>query len=121
LLAAGLLVLLWAGSHIVRRMVPDVGDWSSLPVLLLIVAVASAVCEPAVNTYSRWQEHQADVYGLQVTRGIVSNSDAEHSFQVMGEIGLDEPDPNPFIVFWLYSHPSTSSRFDLARDYPAIQ
>jgi hypothetical protein len=42
---------------------------------------------------------------------------AAHSFQVMGEIGLDEPNPNPFIVFWLYTHPSTSSRFDLALRY----
>jgi STE24 endopeptidase len=121
LLALGLLVLLWAGSHIARRMGPDVGDWSSLPALLLIAAVASAVSEPVVNTYSRWQEHQADVYGLQITRGIVPPSAAAHSFQVMGEIGLDEPDPNPLIVFWLYSHPSTSSRFEFARDYPAIQ
>jgi STE24 endopeptidase len=35
----------------------------------------------------------------------------------MGEIGLDEPDPNPFIVFWVYSHPSTSSRMAFAQTY----
>jgi STE24 endopeptidase len=114
LLAIALLALFWAGSHMARRMVPDVGDWTSLPVLLLIVAVVSAISEPMVNSYSRWQEHQADLFALQITRGIVTPAAAAHSFQVMGEIGLDEPDPNPFIVFWLYSHPSTSSRFDLA-------
>jgi STE24 endopeptidase len=114
LLALALLALFWAGSHVVRWMVPDVGDWTSLPVLLLIVAVASAISEPIVNTYSRWQEHQADLFALKITRGIVAPAAAAHSFQVMGEIGLDEPNPDPFIVFWLYSHPSTSSRFDLA-------
>ncbi len=119
LLHAGLFALLWIASHLARRMVPDLGDWSSLPVLLLIAMVASVLSDPLVNTYSRWQEHQADVYGLQITRGIVPASAAAHSFQVMGEIGLDEPDPNPFIVFWLYSHPSTSSRFDLALKYGA--
>jgi STE24 endopeptidase len=117
-LALALLALFWAGSHVVRWFVADVADWTSLPVLLLIVSVASAISEPVANTYSRWQEHQADVYGLEITRGIVPRSAAAHSFQVMGEIGLDEPNPNPFIVFWLYSHPSTPSRLDLAQSYP---
>jgi Zn-dependent protease with chaperone function len=117
LLALALLALFWAGSHIVRRLVPDVSDWTSLPVLLLIVAIASAIAEPVVNSYSRWQEHQADLYALEITHGTVPTAAAAHSFQVMGEIGLDEPNPNPFIVFWLYSHPSTSSRFDLAQRY----
>ena len=117
LLALALLALFWAGSHIVRRLVPDVSDWTSLPVLLLIVAIASAIAEPVVNSYSRWQEHQADLYALEITHGTVPTAAAAHSFQVMVEIGLDEPNPNPFIVFWLYSHPSTSSRFDLAQRY----
>jgi STE24 endopeptidase len=117
LLALALLPLFWAGSRIVRRLVPDVSDWTSLPVLLLIVAIASALSEPVVNTYSRWQEHQADLYGLELTYGTVPAAAAAHSFQVMGEIGLDEPNPNPFIVFWLYTHPSISSRFDLALRY----
>jgi STE24 endopeptidase len=121
LLALALLAVFWAGSHVLRRLVPDVSDWTSLPVLLLIVAIASAISEPVVNTYSRWQEHQADLYGLELTYGIVPAAAEAHAFQVMGEIGLDEPDPNPFIVFWLYSHPSTSSRFDLARDYKPPQ
>jgi Zn-dependent protease with chaperone function len=117
LLALALLALFWAGFHVVRRLVPDVSDWTSLPVMLLMVAIVSAISEPVVNTYSRWQEHQADVYGLEVTRGIVPAAAAAHSFQVMGEIGLDEPNPNPFIVFWLYTHPSISSRFDFAQKY----
>jgi STE24 endopeptidase len=117
LLALALLALFWAGSHIARRVIPDVSDWTSLPVLLLIVAIASAISEPLVNTYSRWQEHQADLYGLELTYGTVPPEAAAHAFQVMGEIGLDEPNPNPFIVFWLYTHPSISSRFDLALRY----
>jgi hypothetical protein len=42
---------------------------------------------------------------------------AAHSFQVMGEIGLDEPNPNRFIEFWLFTHPSTSSRLAFAQSY----
>jgi len=117
LLAVALLAVFWAGSHIVRRLVPDVGDWTSLPVMLLLVAIVSVVSEPVVNTYSRWQEHQADLYGLELTHGTVPAEAAAHSFQVMGEIGLDEPNPNPFIVFWLFTHPSISSRVSFAQSY----
>jgi STE24 endopeptidase len=117
LLAVALLAVFWAGSHIVRRLVPDVGDWTSLPVMLLLVAIVSAISEPVVNTYSRWQEHQADLYGLELTHGTVPAEAAAHSFQVMGEIGLDEPNPNPFIVFWFFTHPSISSRVSFAQSY----
>ncbi len=87
--------------------------------LLLIVAIFSSLTEPVVNGYSRWQEHQADVYGLEITHGIVPDSSAAaaHSFQVMGEIGLDEPNPNHFIEFWLFSHPSTADRLTFAQTY----
>jgi Zn-dependent protease with chaperone function len=123
-----LLVLLWIGSHILRWTIArwgnkwrirDTGDWASAPLLLLIVAVASFLTEPVINSYSRWQEHQADIYGLEVTHGVVPDSAtaAAHSFQVMGEIGLDEPNPNRFIEFWLFSHPSTSDRLTFAESY----
>jgi STE24 endopeptidase len=123
-----LLVLLFAGSHLVRWIIarwgngwriPDTVDWASLPLMLLIVAFFSFLSEPLVNGYSRWQEHQADVYGLEITHGVVPDSSAAaaHSFQVMGEIGLDEPNPNRFIEFWLFSHPSTSARLTFAETY----
>jgi STE24 endopeptidase len=123
-----LLALLFAGSHIARWMIArwgnnwrirDAADWASLPVLLLIVAIFSFLTEPIVNGYSRWQEHQADIYGLEITHGLVPDSStaAANSFQVMGEIGLDEPNPNHFIEFWLFSHPSTSDRLTFAETY----
>jgi STE24 endopeptidase len=127
-LALLLLVLLFLGSHLVRWIIAhrgsqwqirDTTDWAALPLMLLIVAILSPLSEPVVNGYSRWQEHQADVYGLEITHGIVPDSAtvAAHSFQVMGEIGLDEPNPNHFIEFWLFSHPSTSDRLTFAETY----
>ena len=128
----GLLVALFAGYHVARWMVlrwgarwgiPALGDWASLPVLLLIATVFSFLAEPAINGYSRWQEHQADIYGLEVTHGIVPDSSAAavRSFQIMGEIGLDEPHPNRFIEFWLFDHPSTSERLKFAATYDPWQ
>jgi STE24 endopeptidase len=123
-----LLALLFLGSYILRWIIArggtkwgirDTADWASLPLMLLMVAIFSFLSEPVVNGYSRWQEHQADVYGLEITHGILPDSSAAaaHSFQVMGEIGLDEPNPNHFIEFWLFSHPSTSDRLAFAEGY----
>jgi STE24 endopeptidase len=127
-LALMLLAFLFLGAAIVRWAIaryggrwriPAVADWASLPVLLLVAALFSFASEPVVNTYSRWQEHQADIYGLEITHGLVPDSStaAAQSFQVMGEIGLDEPNPNHFIEFWLFSHPSTADRLKFAETY----
>jgi Zn-dependent protease with chaperone function len=122
------LILLFIGYHLQRWMlkrwgsrwrVREVADWASLPALLLIFAIFAILTEPLINGYSRRQEHQADVYGLDVIHGIVpeSRAVATHAFQVLGEVGLDEPDPNPFIEFWMYSHPSISERIAFANSY----
>jgi STE24 endopeptidase len=123
-----LLLALFLGFHLFHWMLRRWGtrwrirgasDWASLPVLLLLFAIFSFLSEPLVNTYSRNQEHQADVYGLEVTHGILldARSVAVHSFQVMGEVDLDEPDPNRFIEFWTYTHPSTAERIAFAENY----
>jgi Zn-dependent protease with chaperone function len=122
------LILLFIAYHAVgwllgrwgaRWQIRDQADWASLPVLLLIVSVLGFLSEPVTNAYSRWQEHQADVFGLEVIHGIVPDSKevASHAFQVLGEVSLDEPNPNPFIEFWLYSHPSISERIAFTQGY----
>ena len=75
--------------------------------------------EPLGNAISRIQEHNADVYGLEVIRGIVPNGaqEAAKSFQTMGEIGLSEVNPNPFFQFWFGSHPSLPDRVRFAAEY----
>jgi Zn-dependent protease with chaperone function len=74
---------------------------------------------PAFNAFSRYQEHQADVYGLEVIHGLVPDSQrvTAQSFQVLGEIDLADPHPNPFIRFWLYSHPPLDERIEFALHY----
>ena len=94
-------------------------DWASLAVLLLLLQALLFVSSPVISGYSRMQEHAADVYGLEVIHGLVPNSEevAAHAFQVLGELDLSDPNPPPFITFWLYSHPPLADRLVFAHSY----
>ena len=94
-------------------------DWASFAVLLLLVEIGMFLVSPVVNGFSRMQEHAADVYGLEVTHGIVPDSSevAAQTFQVLGEVDLADPNPPEFITFWLYSHPPLAERLVFAHTY----
>jgi STE24 endopeptidase len=94
-------------------------DWASLAVLLLLLQALLFISSPVISGLSRMQEHAADVYGLEVVHGLVPNSEevAAHTFQVLGEIDLSDPNPPPLITFWLYSHPPLAERLVFAHSY----
>ena len=85
-------------------------DWAALVMLILIFSIMSTVSAPIGNGLSRTLEHNADVYGLEVTHGINANSQeaAAHAFQVLGELSLSYPYPSRFVVFWYADHPPIS-------------
>jgi len=122
-----LFVLLALGAAILRRVLGRPGrwgirglpDWASLPVLLLGLTVAGELATPLISSYSRSQEHQADVFGLEAIHGIVPDSQraAAEAFQILGETNLADPDPSPFIRFWLYDHPPLAERLRFAAEY----
>jgi Zn-dependent protease with chaperone function len=126
--AMGLFVLSFCGFHVLhwtlargRRLwgVNGLEDLASLPLVLLVVSLFLFLGSPISNGYSRYLEHQADIYGLEVIHGIVPNSRevAAHAFQVLGEIDLADPQPPAFIAFWLYTHPPLAERLVFARNY----
>jgi STE24 endopeptidase len=94
-------------------------DWAALVVLMLVFSVLSFLGEPIVNAYSRAHEHAADIYGQEVIHGIVADpqTTAQQAFQVLGEAALVDPNPNRFVEFWTFSHPSISSRAAYAKAY----
>ncbi len=102
-----------------RWAIRDVDDWASLPVLLFFFSLFLFLAAPLINTHSRYVEHEADVYGLEVIHGVVPDSQqaAAEAFQVLGEIDLLDPDPSPFIKVWLYDHPSLNERIVFAQSY----
>ena len=127
-LAALLLVLFFLAHVGTRRILREgensfgirgLSDWASLPLLLVFLTVGNELALPVVNAYSRANERAADTYGLEVIHGVVPDSSraAAEAFQILGEINLSDPNPGPFIRFWLYSHPPIAERIAFARSY----
>lgn len=94
-------------------------DWASLPVLVFIVSVITIALTPAVNSLSRYREHEADRYGLEVIHGIIPHAGevAAQAFQRDGELNLSDPDPPRFIRWWLFDHPPVNDRIHFCRTY----
>jgi STE24 endopeptidase len=105
----------WGASWAIRGL----DDWASLPALVLLLSVFAFVSNPVLNAVSRHYEHQADQYGLEVTHGLTPDSGqvAAQAFQVLGEVDLSAPVPNPLDVFLFYSHPSIPDRVQFSVAY----
>lgn len=99
--------------------VRGIADWASLPVLLALLSVFGLVAQPEAAAFSRYLEHEADVYGLEVTHGLTPDSSqaAAHAFQKLGEKGLVYPSPHPLFVFWAFDHPPVDERVRFAVQY----
>ena len=126
--AIGLLIALYivyrAAGWFLRRFqqrwhIRELSDWAALPMIFLLFGILGFIAEPIGNTYSRYLEHQADIYGLEITHGINPDSQeaAAHAFQVLGEVSLDYPYPSRLAVIWYWNHPPISDRVRLAHEY----
>src|SRR5258708_29316656 len=105
----------WGGDWGIR----GINDLAALPVLMLALSLLTLVAEPVGNAFSRYQEHQADIYGLEVTRGLFPDNRevAASAFQKLGEKSYDYPTPDSMLVFWSYSHPSIAERIRFTLEY----
>jgi Zn-dependent protease with chaperone function len=99
--------------------IEGIEDLASLPLVLVILTLLLFLSAPVVNGISRYFEHQADQFGLEVAHGIVADPNAAEvrSLQILGKEDLADPDPNPFIKFWLYTHPPLEERTRFAATY----
>ena len=127
-LAAAFFVLIYLGKQSIgwllarygaRWGIRGVEDWASLPALLLIVSIFGIIATTTGNSFSRYIENQADVYGLEVTHGIVPDAGqaCARSFQKYGEMVFVEPNPNPVDVFVFFDHPAVRDRIHLCVTY----
>jgi STE24 endopeptidase len=129
LFAAGvLLIFLFAAFHALHSALRRFGavwkirgadDLASVPALVFIIFIFNFIFTPIDNAFSRHIEHQADQYGLEVVHGIVSDAPqvAAQSFQILGEVDLDEPSPSTAVKLWFYDHPPINERILFAQTY----
>jgi Zn-dependent protease with chaperone function len=89
-------------------------DPAALPWILLIATIFGFLLSPLVNGLSRRVEHEADVFGLELTH--LNEADAIANVK-LSEDSKFAPNPPRFIEFWLYSHPPVEDRIDLALHY----
>jgi STE24 endopeptidase len=111
----GWLLARWGANWQIRSL----EDWASLPALLLLLSIFSFAMNPIGSAFSRYLEHQADQYGLEVTHELTPDSGqiAAQAFQVLGEVDLSDPDPNRLDVFLFYDHPPISDRVQFSLTY----
>ncbi len=103
----------WLGPHFGFQ---GAADFANLPLLALVTAALSLVLLPAVNSYSRAMERQADAYAL---HAIPSRAPFISSMEKLAELNLAERQPHPWIEFIFHSHPSIQKRIAFAQKFPA--
>ena len=89
-------------------------DVASLPLLLLLLQLASLVAMPAALAFSRHMEHEADRFGLELVQ---DNRAAALAFVNLQQQNLSHPRPGPLFVWWRASHPTLGDRIDFANAY----
>jgi STE24 endopeptidase len=105
--------------RLIARFAPRFGfdrlaDVASLPLLMLVGGAVSFVVTPAVLAYSRWQEHEADRFALELTR---DNHTGAMVFVRLQQENLGVPRPGLLYTLWRGSHPSLASRVEFANTY----
>jgi STE24 endopeptidase len=89
-------------------------DMASLPLLILLGTTVSFVVTPLLLTFSRYQEHEADRFAIELTR---NNHAAATTFVRLQEENLNVPRPGGLYTLWRGSHPSLGDRIDFANTY----
>lgn len=91
-----------------------IGDTAVLPLVLLLVSIFFFVLTPVMNTYSRTQEYEADMYGLNTSRQ--PDGFAQAAIH-LGEYRKMSPGP---IEEWIFfDHPSGRNRIYAAMRWKA--
>lgn len=86
-------------------------DYAVAPVLMMLSLSIGFISMPLVNYVSRYQEHQADKYGLMLTENRLAMANL---FVAFAEKNLSEPDPPALIKFFLFTHPTLKERIEFA-------
>ena len=108
-----------AGRALVRRFGPRfrfdrLSDVASVPLLVLLLHAFNLAGAPIQLAVSRFMEHEADRFSLEITR---TNHSAATSFVKLQQENLSNPRPGWLSVLWRSSHPPIGDRIDFCNRY----
>ena len=89
-------------------------DVASLPLLALVGGVVMLATAPAMLALSRWQEREADRFGLEITR---DNQAAARAFVRLHDENLAVPRTGLWYRLWRGSHPDLADRIEFSNRY----
>jgi STE24 endopeptidase len=107
---AGTLLARWSNRFGFERL----DDPGSLPLLALVAGVVSLAVTPVVLATSRHLEHEADRFGLEITR---DNRAAARTFVKLQQENLGVPRTGVLDHLWRDSHPDLADRIEFANRY----
>jgi len=104
---------------VLRKYGPQIGfrelhDVASVPLIVLLLNVSQLVLAPVMQATSRYHEHEADRFGLELTQ---NGRAAATSFVELQQQNLSVPRPDWLYVFWRASHPTLGDRIDFCNTY----
>jgi len=89
-----------------------VAEPAAMPLLVVIMGLYGLVTMPLGNGFSRWRERRADEFALELT----NNGEAFASALTrLANQNLSQVDPEPWVEWLFYSHPSLGKRIAMAR------
>jgi len=92
----------------------QLSDVASLPLFMLLLTLFSLAINPAVLAFSRYHEHEADRFGLELTH---DNRAAATAFVALQEQNLAVPRPSLLYKIFRASHPPIGERVDFINNY----
>lgn len=92
----------------------SLADIASFPLLILLFSGFFLIVQPVMMAYNRSVEHDADRFGLEITR---DNRNAATAFVKLQEDNLAIPRPHWLEKLWRASHPPLGERIDFCNEY----
>jgi len=92
----------------------QLSDVASLPLIALLFSLVTFVLSPALLAFTRHTEHEADRFGLEITR---DNHECATAFVKLQQENLGNPRPSLLYKIWRSDHPPLGERIDFCNDY----
>jgi len=92
----------------------ELADVASLPLIVLLFSLVGFAVSPAILAFTRHEEHEADRFGLEITR---DNHGCATAFVKLQQENLNNPRPGLLYKLWRSSHPPLGERIDFCNEY----